>query len=237
VSSTQHVYNWAAMEQLRILLVDDHLLFRKGLAQILSAQPDFAVIGEATDGIEAVELARQLVPDLVLMDINMPNCDGIEATRRIKAHMPEMRVVMLTVSDDEADLADAVRCGADGYLLKDLQPEVLFDHLRRLASGEPPISQAMTTKLFRQVAHQMAQQREQIVSQPMALGDLSPREAQVLELVANGYSNQDIADELGIAHNTVKNHLRNILSKLGVKNRAQAAALGVSRGMLYSNNR
>jgi DNA-binding NarL/FixJ family response regulator len=220
------------MKQLRILLVDDHLLFRKGLAQILGAQPDFAVVGEATDGIEAVELTRQLEPDLVLMDISMPNCDGLEATRRIKAEIPEMRVVMLTVSDDEADLVDAVRCGADGYLLKDLKPEVLFEQLRRLASGEPPISQAMTTKLFRQVVQQMAQRSEQVTIQPSVTGDLSPREGQVLELVANGYSNQEIADELGIAHNTVKNHLRNIMSKLGAKNRAQAAALAVSRGLL-----
>ena len=172
MSSTHHVYNWAAMDQLRILLVDDHLLFRKGLAQMLSAQPDFVIVGEATHGVEAVELAQQLEPDLVLMDINMPICNGLEATSRIKAQMPKMRVVMLTVSDDEADLADAVRCGADGYLLKDLQPEVLFDQLRRLTSGEPPISQAMTTKLFRQVAQQMAQQKEQMVIQPTAMGDL-----------------------------------------------------------------
>jgi two-component system nitrate/nitrite response regulator NarL len=229
------VYNWAAMDQLRILLVDDHLLFRKGLAQMLSAQPDFVIVGEATDGVEAVDLAQKLEPDLVLMDINMPICNGLEATSRIKAQMPEMRVVMLTVSDDEADLADAVRRGADGYLLKDLQPEVLFDQLRRLTSGEPPISQAMTTKLFRQVAQHMAHQREQMVIQPAALGDLSTREVQVLELVANGYSNQAIADKLGIAHNTVKNHLRSILSKLGVRNRAQAAALAVSRGLLPLN--
>jgi DNA-binding NarL/FixJ family response regulator len=202
---------------------------------MLSAQPDFMIVGEATDGVEAVERAQQLKPDLVLMDINMPISDGLEATSRIKTQMPEIQVVMLTVSDDETDLVDAVRSGADGYLLKDLQPEVLFDQLRRLTSGEPPISQAMTTKLFRQAAQQMAQQQEPMVIQPAGLGDLSPREVQVLELVANGYSNQAIADELGIAHNTAKNHLRSILSKLGVRNRAQAAALAVSRGMLPSD--
>jgi DNA-binding NarL/FixJ family response regulator len=221
------------MERLRILLADDHLLFRKGLAQLLSAQPDFDVIGEAADGTEAVEFARQLEPDLVLMDISMPNCNGFEATCRIKAEMSEMQVVMLTVSDDEQDLADAVRCGADGYLLKDLQPEALFDQLRRLTSGEPPVSRAMTKKLFRQVAQQMAQQRQQLTIQPEVAGELSPRECQVLELVTNGRSNQEIADELGIAYNTVKNHLRSILSKLGAKNRAQAAAMAVSQGLLH----
>ncbi len=220
------------MEPLRILLADDHLLFRKGLAQLLAGQPDFEIVGEAADGLEAVDLARRLKPDLVLMDINMPHCNGFEATRRIKAQMPEVQAVMLTVSDDEVDLADAVRSGADGYLLKDLQPETLFQQLRGLTAGEPPLSRAMTSKLFRQVVHQMKQQSPTI-TQTTATGDLSARESQILGLVVNGYSNQEIADELGIAHNTVKNHLRSILSKLGARNRAQAAALAVSRGVVH----
>ena len=131
------------MEALRILLVDDHLLFRKGLARLLGAQPDFEVVGEAADGQEAVEQAQLLHPDLVLMDIRMPNCDGLEATRRIKAYMPDVRVVMLSVSDDEGDLVTAVRYGADGYLLKDLLPETLFQQLRGLMAGEAPMSRAI----------------------------------------------------------------------------------------------
>ena len=114
------------MESLRILLVDDHLLFRKGLARLLDAQPDFEVVGEAKDGLEAVEQTQALHPDLVLMDVRMPDCDGLEATRRIKAQMEDVRVVLLTVSDDDQDLATAVRYGADGYLLKDLLPETLL---------------------------------------------------------------------------------------------------------------
>jgi len=216
------------MNSLRILLVDDHLLFRKGLARLLDAQPDFEVVGEAADGLEAVEQTRALHPDLVLMDVRMPNCDGLEATRRIKAQMKDVQVVMLTVSDDEQDLATAVRYGADGYLLKDLLPEMLFQQLRGLMVGEAPISRAMTGKLLRQLTR-----RGRSAAQPVATAVLSARECEVLALVVNGYSNREIAAELGIAHNTVKNHLRSILAKLGVRNRAQAAAYAVSHGLVY----
>jgi two-component system nitrate/nitrite response regulator NarL len=215
------------MSTLRILLVDDHLLFRKGLARLLDAQPDFEIVGEAADGLEAVGKAELLHPDVVLMDIRMPNCDGLEATRRIKGQMPNVRVVMLTVSEDEQDLAAAVRHGADGYLLKDLLPEALFQYLRGAMSGEAPISPTMTGKLF----HQLAQQSRP-APQPAAAAILSARECEVLALVVDGCSNQEIGQELGIAHNTVKNHLRSILTRLGVKNRAQAAAYAVSHGLV-----
>ena len=215
------------MGPIRVLLVDDHLLFRKGLARLLDAQLDFEVVGEATDGLEAIEQTRLLRPDLVLMDIRMPNCDGLEATRQVKAHMPDVRVVMLTVSDDEQDLATAVRYGADGYLLKDLLPETLFQQLRGLMAGEAPISRGMTGKLL----HQLAQQGQPAV-QPAATDVLSARECEVLALIVQGYSNQEIGEDLGIARNTVKNHLRSILTKLGVRNRAQAAAYAVSHGLV-----
>jgi DNA-binding NarL/FixJ family response regulator len=215
------------MGALRILLVDDHLLFRKGLARLLDAQHDFEVVGEAKDGLEAIEQAQLLHPDLVLMDIGMPNCDGLEATRRIKAKMKDTYVVMLTVSDDEGDLATAVRHGADGYLLKDLRPERLFQQLRGLMSGEAPISRTMAGKLFRQLARQ-----SRPTVQPAARAVLSARECEVLALVVDGCSNREIAEALGIAHNTVKNHLRSILAKLGVKNRVQAAAYAVSQELV-----
>ena len=215
------------MTPLRILLVDDHLLFRKGLARLLDSQPDFEVVGEAADGHEAVKQAEVLRPDLVLMDVRMPKCNGLEATRQLKESLPEAYVVMLTVSDDEQDLAEAVRCGADGYLLKDILPETLFQKVRGLAEGETPISRGMTGKLF----HQLAQRKMPTV-QPAAASMLSGRECEVLALVVVGCSNQEIAENLGIAHNTVKNHLRSILAKLGVKNRAAAAAYAVSQGLV-----
>lgn len=213
------------MSPLRILIADDHLLFRKGLAQLLATQPDFEIAGEAADGVSAVEQALRLQPDLILMDIRMPSCDGIEATRRIKTQMPEVRVVILTVSADESDLTAAAQCGADGYLLKDLAPETLFQQLRGLFDGRTPVAHSIMGKLFRQLGQSHS------LMGPTVEGILSPRERQVLALVANGYSNQAIARELGIATNTVKNHMRNILDKLGAKNRAQAAAYAVSHGL------
>ncbi|RLC66716.1 MAG: DNA-binding response regulator [Chloroflexi bacterium] len=215
------------MKPLRILLVDDHLLFRKGLARLLNAQPDFEVVGEAADGLEAVERAQALRPDLVLMDIRMPRCNGLEATRRIKAQMENVHVVVLTVSEDEEDLTTAVRYGADGYLLKDLMPEMLFQQLRGLTNGEAPLSRTMTGKLFRQLA-----QQGRPTIQSAATDALSARECEVLALVAEGDSNREIAEKLGISYNTVKNHVRSILTKLGVKNRAQAAAYAVSEGLV-----
>ncbi|MCS7179236.1 MAG: response regulator transcription factor [Anaerolineae bacterium] len=214
------------MNPLRILLVDDHILFRKGLARLLDAQPDFQVIGEASDGAEGVEKARALRPDVVLMDLRMPLCDGLEATRQIKRELPGIRVVVLTVSEDDQDFLAAIRCGADGYLVKSMRPEALFQELRGLAQGETPLSRTMTGKLLRQVAR--AASSPLLAIQP---DTLSPRERQVLALLAEGLSNEEIAGELGIAENTVRNHVRHILEKLGLKNRVQAAVYAVRHGI------
>jgi DNA-binding NarL/FixJ family response regulator len=217
------------MSPLRILLVDDHLLFREGLARLLDAQPDFEVVGEAADGLEALERVRALRPDVVLMDLRMPGCDGLEATRRIKRELSSVQVVVLSVSDDEQDFFAAIRYGADGYLVKDIQPEALFQELRGLIQGEVPISRAMAGKLLRQLAR-----ADRLAVPSVSLDVLSAREQEVLALVAEGFSNAEIAADLGVAVNTVRNHVRSILEKLGVRNRVQAAVCAVRAGLLFS---
>jgi two-component system nitrate/nitrite response regulator NarL len=214
-----------SVDKKRILLADDHILFRKGLAQLLNSQPDFQVIGEAADGLEALERARELMPDLILMDIDMPRCDGREATRLIKAEMPYVVIVILTVSDDEQDLFAAIKNGAQGYLLKKIDPADLFEQLRGLALGEAALSRLMANKILREFAR--------AEPEPPRTGDdpLTGRERQVLQLVARGLTNREIAETLVIAENTVKNHLRNILSKLHLDNRVQAAAYALREGL------
>lgn len=213
------------MEKTRILLADDHILFRKGLAQLLNSQPDFQVIGEAGDGLEAMEKAREMMPDLILMDINMPRCDGRAATRLIKSELPYIVIVILTVSDDEQDLFAAIKNGAQGYLLKKIDPEELFEQLRGMSRGEAALSRLMANKILREFSRE---------TQATTLGSGSPltdREEQVLALVARGLTNREIAVSLVIAENTVKNHLRNILSKLHLGNRVQAAAYALREGL------
>lgn len=213
------------LDRKRILLAEDHVLFRKGLAQLLNSQPDFQVIGEAGDGFEARDKARELMPDLILMDIDMPRCDGRKATRLIKAELPYVVIVILTVSDDEQDLFAAIKNGAQGYLLKKIDPEDLFERLRGMARGEAALSRLMADKILREFA------REGANPAPNFGSALTDREEQVLALVARGMTNREIAVALVIAENTVKNHLRNILSKLHLDNRVQAAAYALREGM------
>jgi DNA-binding NarL/FixJ family response regulator len=217
------------MERLRILLVDDHDLFRKGIARLIDSQPDFEVVGEARDGREALEQAKKLGPDVVLMDIEMPNWNGTEATRRITSDLPQTHVVMLTVSDDDQDLFSAIRAGASGYLLKNVKPEDLFRRLRGVSRGEAAISPLLATKIMREFARL---DHGTVVSRTVE--GLSPRETEVLGLVAKGLTNRGIGGQLHIAENTVKNHLRNILDKLHLNNRAQAAAFAVRHGLIES---
>jgi DNA-binding NarL/FixJ family response regulator len=215
---------------MRILLVDDHILFRKGIASLLDSQPDFEVVGEADDGCQALEKARELMPDLILMDITMPRCNGREATRLIKQEMPYVKIVMLTVSDEDEDLFDAIRNGAIGYLLKNLKPEELFEMLRGISRGEAPISRLMASKILREFARPST-----VLTGSSASGTkdgLTAREREVLQLVTVGMTNKEIAANLHIAENTVKNHLRNILEKLHLQNRAQAAAYAIREGLV-----
>ncbi|MDA8212992.1 MAG: response regulator transcription factor [Clostridia bacterium] len=217
------------MEVTRVLIVDDHSLFRKGIRGILSAEPSIEVVGEASNGLEACEQAKHLMPDIVLMDINMPECSGVEATKRIKEDFPQMKIVMLTVEEDDHFLFKAIKSGAQGYLLKNLEPEELISHIKGIMRGEAPISKSMASKILLEFANiSKTTPRE-------GQGDrkeLSFREKEVLRMVAQGATNKEIGAALCISENTVRNHLRNILEKLQLDNRVQAAAYATREGIL-----
>lgn len=216
------------MSELRILLVDDHSLFRKGIAALLASRPDLQVAGEAADGLEAIERARELVPDVILMDLTMPKCNGLEATRAIKRELPHVHIIMLTVSDDSHDLFAAIKNGAEGYLLKTLEPHELYEMLAKLRDGEAPISGKLAARILQEF-RQMQQSSSAPAESP---GELTPREIEILELVVQGATNHEIAQALCITENTAKIHLRNILEKLHLQNRIQAAVYAVRQGLV-----
>jgi DNA-binding NarL/FixJ family response regulator len=200
------------------------------MSRLIDSQPDLEVVAEAEDGFQAVQYARRFKPDLILMDIHMPECDGHEATRLIVNDWPEAQIVMLTVSDDDQDLFTAVRNGAIGYLVKKIEPEELFSRLRGVAQGEAPISRVMAGRILREFARVGTEGPP-----PDSTRSLTPREREVLQLVTKGMTNKEIGVQLHIAENTVKNHLRNILEKLHLQNRAQAAAYAVREGLVDGN--
>ena len=207
---------------MRIYIVDDHSLFRDGLISLLEAD-GHQVVGQAGDGLTAIEAVPSLQPDLILMDINMPSMNGIEALRQIKASRPETRVIMLTVSEDEDNLVDAIRSGADGYLLKHLNAREFLEMVNGLERGEAAITRQMTMRLLKHMTSSEPSGEHVL---------LSEREIEILKLVASGKSNQSIADQLLISENTVKYHLKNILQKLGVSNRTEAVTIAMQKGYL-----
>ncbi len=212
-----------------MLVCDDHVVFRRGLGLVLEAEPDVEVVGEAADTAAAIAAAASLRPDVVLMDLRMPGGGGLEATRRICADRPETKVVVLTVSDDDEDLFEAVKAGAVGYLLKEVSIEGVGDAVRTVAAGESLLSPAMTAKLlggYAALANQAGGRRA-----GGAIGALTEREHQTLLGLARGLSNRAIAAELGIAENTVKNHVRGVLEKLKVSSRTEAALYAVREGL------
>lgn len=213
-------------EMPRVLIVDDHDLFRDGIASLLRAR-GYEVVGEASDGLEAVARARELKPELVLMDIRMPNMSGLEATRLIKAEFPDAKVVILTVSDEEDDLFEAIKSGASGYLLKNLKADVFFGLIAGVASGDAPFSPKMATKMLKEFSRKPDTPKTK-ETQHQSLTD---RETEVLRLVADGRGNKEIAAELFITESTVKYHLRNILDKLHLENRFQVIAYAARRGL------
>jgi two-component system nitrate/nitrite response regulator NarL len=214
------------MKPIRVLLVDDHSLFRKGLAALLAREKGFEVAGEAQDGIEAFAKAKELKPDLVLMDISMPRCDGVEATRRIRKAFPAVKIVMLTILEEDKKLFQAIKAGAQGYMLKNVKPEALFETLRGVLAGEAAISRATATKIMNEFAEQAGRGHTDSGRE-----DLSERELGVLQLLTQGMTNKEIGHKLHLAENTVKNHLKNILDKLQLDNRVQAAAFALKKGL------
>ena len=216
------------MKRARILLADDHALFREGLAGILNAQPDLEVVGEADDGLEAFVKAQELKPDLILMDVQMPGMDGLEATRQIKQVLPETVIVVLTVRDDDEKLFEALKNGAQGYLLKDIRSQDMLTMLRGALKGEAALSSALAGRMlseFRRLSKGGGADKE-------SDSGLTEREQQVLYHASQGASDKEIAEALTISLNTVKTHIRSILAKLHVRTRREAARVARGKGLV-----
>jgi DNA-binding NarL/FixJ family response regulator len=211
---------------IRVLIADDHTLFRQGLVGMMDTREDLVqVIGEAATGREAVQLAEQLQPDIILMDIYMPDGNGLQATKAIRERYPNIKVVMLTSSESDEHLYEAVQLGASGYLLKNLDAAQLFDLLGGVMRGEAAMTPEMASRLLKGIAKRSADPTQGVEA-------LTERELIVLRLVAVGSSNSDIAEKLCISVNTVKTHIRNILDKLQLENRTQAATYAMDRGLI-----
>ncbi len=205
---------------IRVLLVDDHALVRDGIAGVIRGQPDMAVVGEAGDGLEALVKAQALHPDVILMDINMPGTDGLEATRLIAQALPECQIIILTMRDEDERLFDAIRSGARGYLLKTIRAQQLIDLIRGAARGEAALSPSMAARIMSEFRRRNVPATTAPASE---LDELTTREHDVLRLIADGLADKDIATALGVSLYTIKSHVRNILAKLHVSNRRAAA--------------
>jgi DNA-binding NarL/FixJ family response regulator len=214
---------------IRILICDDQALVRAGFRKLLEAEPGIEVVGEAEDGAEAIAKAEELAPDVVLMDVRMPKLSGIEATRRLAESLPSTRIIMLTVSDEEDDLYEAIKAGATGYLLKEISIEEVADAVRAVIQGQTLISPSMASKLIQEF-NALAKRADE--KQQVPAPKLTDRELEVLKLVAQGLTNREIADQLYISENTVKNHVRNILEKLHLHSRMEAVVYAVREKLL-----
>ena len=225
----------------RLLIADDHPMVREGLRTMLAREPDFEVVGEAKDGREALKLCRQHRPDVVLMDVRMPEMDGLEATRRIKGKYPQASVLMVTSHEDPEYLLEALEAGAAGYILKEATKQQLAEAIRLVLGGESPLNQELAARLLRRLASKARKEeltdsatgsllRER--SEALHPESLTRREVEILRLVAQGQSNRQIAQKLSIARNTARNHVQHIIAKLGVSDRTQAAVRAIELGLL-----
>ena len=219
-------------EPIRVLIADDHALFRRGLEMVLEEEDDIDLVGQASDGTEAVAVAGESLPDVVLMDIRMPKSSGIEACRGIKEVAPSAKIVILTISDEEEDLFEAIRAGASGYLLKDIPLDEVAEAVRAVHGGQSLINPSMAGKLLSEFATLAKRDTEEEEAQHVAPPKLTDREMEVLKLVARGMNNRDIAKELFISENTVKNHVRNILEKLQIHSRMEAVMIAVRQKLI-----
>lgn len=216
------------MKSIRVLIIDDHTLFRNGIKLLLQSQEGFEVVDEAGDGLEGVKRAKQHQPDVVLMDLHMPGTSGLEAINLMRDEVPQVKVIMLTVSEDSDDLIDALRAGARGYLLKNIEIDFLLDSIRRAAAGESVMSSQMITKL----ADSMRSSQKDTTPRQMSPAKLSPREREIIIMLARGSSNKEIARSLALAESTVKIHVQGILRKLNFASRVQAAVYAVEHGLV-----
>lgn len=219
------------MEPIRVLIADDHPLMLEGLDHLIGSQEDMEVVAKATSGQEAVELAREMDPDVVLMDIRMPGLDGVEATRRIRYENPRIRVLILTVCEDDASVFSAVKAGACGYMLKDVKTDVLLEAIRRAADGESIIHPAIASRVLGEF-QRLSQEREQVPAN--TLHQLTRREMEILRCLTEGMSNKEIAFRLGISEKTVKNHLSSIFEKLQVNDRLQALIYAFKHHLVHN---
>ncbi|MFC6242129.1 response regulator [Knoellia sp. GCM10027112] len=219
-----------AQEPIRVVIADDHVLYRRGLQTVVTQEEDIDIIGEASDGQEAIDRTVEMLPDVVLMDVRMPRVSGIEACAAIKSQVPSTKIIMLTMSDEESDLYEAVKAGANGYLLKDVPGEEIAAGIKAVMGGDSLISPSMASKLLAE----FAQMSKKSPDRPTTVGAprLTERELEVLKLVARGMANKEIAHQLFISENTVKNHVRNILEKLQLHSRMEAAMYAVRENLL-----
>ncbi len=221
-------------EKIRVLIADDHPIYRQGLRGVLESEPDIDVVGEASDGKQAIALARAVAPDVVLCDVHMPSADGLEVARTVKLHLPRTGIILMTAYDDEEQLFQAIKVGASAFYLKDIRPDEMLEGIRRAAAGEYLINESVLTRPL--VASRVLKQFRDLsmVGQEMEplFVPLSAREIEVLDYIARGNSNKEIARALKISDQTVKNHITSILRKLAVNDRTQAVVYALRRGWI-----